>query len=65
MQKKYAFDTVTLVKILKGAGIAGLGASLTYLAQYVGQIDFGVFAPLVVALLSVAVNAVKEWTSGE
>ncbi|GIW81515.1 MAG: hypothetical protein KatS3mg105_3322 [Gemmatales bacterium] len=48
------------LKIGKGALIAGAGAALTYLSQAVSGADFGVWTPVVVALLSVAVNAVRK-----
>lgn len=48
-------------KILIGAGVAALGAFFTYLAQYLSNQDFGEFTPLVVALCSVIVNALRKW----
>lgn len=49
-----------LLKIGKGALIAGAGAVLTYLSQAVSGADFGLWTPIIVAALSVAVNAVRK-----
>ena len=50
----------SLVKIGKGAAIAGAGAILTYLLEAVPGLELGQWTPLVVAALSVAVNAVRK-----
>ena len=63
--EKYTFDKETIVKILKGSLIAGGGALVIYFLQGVSQLDFGAFTPAVVAIASIAINAVKEWMSGE
>lgn len=49
------------IKVLKGAGIAFVGAGLTALSQWASGQDFGIFTPAVVAILSVAVNALRKW----
>lgn len=46
-------------KVLKGLGIALLGAGLTYLAQL--QFDFGSYTPVAVAIASALVNVGREW----
>jgi hypothetical protein len=48
-----------LVKVLKGACIAGGGALLTYLAEAVKTMDFGLTTPVVVAAFSVAINYIR------
>ena len=65
MQKRYKFDKDTLVKIGKGAGIAGGAAVLTYLANNLGELDLGAYTGLVVAVLSILINIVKEWRRGK
>lgn len=50
------------LSVAKGAAIAAGGAVLTYLSQWVAGGDFGVATPLVVAALSVAVNALRKLT---
>ena len=49
-----------MLKVLKGAGIAAVGAGLTYLLEAGASLDFGEFTPLVVAGLSVLVNVVRK-----
>lgn len=63
-QIAYSFDKVTLVKIAKGAGIAGGAAALTFLADHLGDLNFGAYTGLVVAVLSILINTVKEWLKG-
>lgn len=50
-----------LKSILKGAGVAAAGAALTVLAQLSTSTDLGVFGPVVGAVLSVAVNALRKY----
>jgi len=49
-----------LVKIAKGTGIAAAGAALTYLAETIPGVDFGVYTPYVTAALAVVVNALRQ-----
>lgn len=65
MQRKNTLDKVTLIKILKGAGIAGGGAALVYLLQAVVLLDFGDYTPMVVAIAGILINAIKEFISGK
>ena len=64
MQQSFSFDSITLGKIARGAGIAIAGALLTYLAQYISSTDFGVYTPLVVTIASILVNAGREYIKG-
>jgi hypothetical protein len=65
MQEKYSFDSVTMKKIGTGALIAGAGAILTYISQNIAQVNYGIYTPMVVSLLSIAVNALREYIKGE
>jgi hypothetical protein len=49
-----------LIKLAKGAVIAGLGAALAYFADGLEGVDFGEWTPIVVAGFSVFVNAVRQ-----
>ncbi len=49
-----------LLSIAKGAGIAGLGAGLAYLAHWATNTDLGMMGPIIGAALSVAVNFVRQ-----
>jgi len=63
-QKRFSFDTCTIIKILKGAAIAGSAVVLTYLAENIGQLSFGQYTGIVVGILSILINALKEWVRG-
>ena len=66
MQKKFRFDKSTLLKIGKGALIAGTGAVALYLLDAVGTMDFGsTWTPIIAVLVPVLINAIREWTKGE
>lgn len=65
MSPKYQLNKEDGLKILKGACIALGGALLTYLSSIIGQINFGDFTPIVVALLSILINAGIKFLSGE
>lgn len=54
--------TEKLVSILKGAGLAAVGAFLTVVLQSISQTDFGPYAVVVAAALSVAANAIRKFT---
>lgn len=50
------------ISVAKGAGIAAAGAALAYLSQWTTGQDFGVLGPVIAAVLSVAVNAVRKYS---
>lgn len=64
MQTANSFDPVTVQKIGRGALIAGFGAVAVYLLQSVAGMDFGSATPIVVAIASIALNALKEYLAG-
>lgn len=51
----------SLVKIGKGALIAGLGAAGAVALAQLQSLDFGAWQPIVGMVLSVAVNAFNQW----
>jgi hypothetical protein len=52
--------------VIKGAMIASAGAGLAYLTQWASGQDFGpLLAPLVGALLSTAVNALRKLATAD
>lgn len=57
----FTIDKKGLIKVVKGALIAGIGAVLTYLEANIGSISFGDFTPLVVAINSVIVNFARKY----
>jgi len=64
-QKKYSLDQKTLEKIGKSFLIAFAGFLATYLEDLIPMVDFGEFTPLVVALNSVLINAIREYIKGK
>lgn len=56
-------DKDKVISVLKGAGIAGAGAVLTYLTQWASGADFGTAGPIIAAALSVLVNVVRKWAT--
>jgi len=61
---KYGLGKEDLQKILKGLCIALGGALLTYLSSIIGQIDFGIYTPIVVAVGSVIINTCVKILDG-
>lgn len=49
------------IKIAKGAGIAAIGAVLTYLTAWISGADFGSYTPMVVAAWSIVANLVRKF----
>ena len=64
-QIRNQFDKKSLIKIGKGALIAGTGAIALYLIDWFSKLDLGTFTPLVAAIVPIAVNAIKEFIKGE
>lgn len=65
MQRKNSFDKATLVKIGKGAGIAGGAAVLTFIANNLGELGLSTeMGVLVTAILSVVINVIREFRQG-
>lgn len=59
--KKFSLNKEDAVKILHGAGIALMGAGLTYISSVVSDTDFGVHTPLVVSFWSVVANTLRKY----
>jgi len=53
-------DLVGLKKVGIGALIAGGGAILTYLAEVIPTVEFGVWTPVAVAGFSVIINYLRK-----
>ena len=51
-------------KVCIGAVVAGVGALLTYLIQYLSQQDFGVWTPAIVSFLSILANIIRKLVAG-
>lgn len=48
-------------KILTGAGVAGAGALLIYVIEYLVGLNFGVWTPAIVALGGILINIIRKW----
>ena len=59
--KRFTLSRIDLSKIAMGALIAIAGALLTYTVETVGQIDFGDYTPIVVAVSGILVNAARKF----
>jgi hypothetical protein len=59
--KKYSLNKVDLQKIGIGALVAISGALITYFAKVVGDVDFGVYTPIAVAVFSIIANVVRKY----
>ena len=64
MQYKNNFDTDTIIKILKGACIAGGGVAIIQILEAVAIMNFGDFSAVAAALCMVLINAIQEWRKG-
>ena len=64
-QIKHSFDKESLVKILKGAGIAGTGAGALFILKIMGTINFGTMTPIIAAAVPILVNVLNEWMKGD
>jgi len=63
-QIKNRMDSASVVKTFKGACIAGGAVALLYILQWLTTCDFGQATALIVGLLSVAINAIREFREG-
>jgi hypothetical protein len=59
--KKFKLDLQDLWNVGKGALLVGSAAGLTYVAQNLGDIDFGEFGVLLVPIASTALSTLIEW----
>lgn len=62
--RKNSLNELDYKKVMTGMGIAMAGAGLTYIQDLIPLIDFGVWTPVVVALNSSLINAVRRFLSG-
>ena len=60
---KYTLTKTNLIKIGRGALIAGAGAICVYLADVIPTIDFEGYTVLATFMASVLANAAKEFVS--
>jgi hypothetical protein len=58
--RKMALPTEDWKKVLTGAGLAILGAGVTYLSQNITNLDFGQYTYVIVPLVTVALNVIRK-----
>lgn len=62
--KRFQFNKIDLLKILKGTGIAAFGAAATYALVEFREMDFGQYTPFVVMGLSILGNILRKFVAG-
>jgi len=60
MSESMKISKADLLKVGKGALIAGSGAILTYLTSAITTLDFGAYTPMVVAGFGILVNFLRK-----
>ncbi len=65
MQVKNSFDKESLIKIGKGALIAGTGAVALYFLDWVSTLEVGTWTPIISMVVPILVNTVKEFMKGK
>jgi hypothetical protein len=58
---RFQFTKEDLFSVGKGLLIAVAGAILTYLTEFITQLDLGVYTPIIVATWSVMVNVIRKY----
>ena len=62
---KLSLNKADLLKILKGASIAGSAAVLTYLLNILPQFEAGQLSIAIMAVFSIIINAVLKYLAGK
>ena len=58
--RKLALPNEDWMKVLKGAGLAALGAVVTYAASHIGDMNFGEYTYIIVPAVTVVLNVVRK-----
>ncbi len=58
---RFSIDTKGLIKVLKGAGIVGGAAALTYIIEALPGVNLGEYTPIIVGISSIVINFVRKW----
>lgn len=61
--KRFKLNELDTRKIVTGAWIAIAGALITYILQVVGDINFGEYTVMAVALASIVANILRKFLS--
>lgn len=60
LRLKVPTKTDELASVIKGALIAGGSVALTYFAQNISATDFNAYGPVVVGVMSIAINLLRK-----
>lgn len=60
---KFSVNATDWQKVLMGLVLALAGAGATYLIDASTAIDFGVWTPVVVAVMSAVANLIRKWVT--
>jgi len=63
--KKYTLNKADLKSLVIGFIIVLAGSALTFVSENVGQIDWGVWTPFVVAFAALLVNLSRKYLQGK
>jgi hypothetical protein len=63
ISKQYNLIKQDLMKIGKGALIAGTGVACTYILENIGKINFGDWTPIAVGIISILTNALLKFVN--
>lgn len=61
--ESFSFIPEDIKSILIGAGIAGLGAFITFIADNISKLDFGQWTPFIAALVMIVINSIRKFIS--
>ena len=59
--KKFSLDAADVGKLGKNALLVGISAALTYVAGNLANIDLGALGPLLVPIISTALDSAITW----
>lgn len=62
---KYKLNTTDLKKIGVNGILVGVGATLAYFAGHLGELDLGIWAPLVVPAVTGLIDAAVKWVTAK
>lgn len=64
-QIKNKFDQESVIKLLKGASIAGGAVAIIYVLEGLTNFDFGSYSELVVGVCAILINTIRVYRQGE
>ena len=65
MSKKYTLNRTDLESLGRGLLITLAGAALTFIAEQLPNVDFGIYTPYVVPVFALLVNVGRKFLAGK